>query len=375
MGRWVTLRRTIKWMLLGVGALAVLGGAVDFLIHDYDPTRVLYKRLKADSPYVYDEIDPKYLKTDPRDLISLATPEDVAAMRARLIDMIWGGAGFPATARPETVEADFDDEILGALPNLASVERLTVSMGSGVQSYLYHLKPASNANGELVIYHHGFAGEIRDMPHVLGGLLGRGYAVLGVNMMAYGGNSNSIKTAAGERFNLHFDLDKIDQPLRYHFQPLVVGVNHVLGAGDYKAIHMVGFSAGAFFTTVMAAIDPRIARSYPIAGVYPIYLRQGQEIQPRLPSYYPPLLEIASYPELFVLGASGEGRRQLQIFNRYDRCCFNNTKGRLYVTAVADAVRKIGGGGGFGVFIDETHADHRISETALKTLLTDLAAP
>ena len=170
------------------------------------------------------------------------------------------------------------------------------------------------------------------------------------------------------------DLDKIELPLRYHFEPLVVGVNHALRVGEYKAVHMVGFSAGAFFTTVMAAIDERIDKSYPIAGVYPIYLREGAEIQPELASYYPPLLAMASYLDLFVLGASGAGRRQFQIFNRYDRCCYNNTKGKLYESVVADAVRGIGVGGGFAVLIDESHADHRISEAALEAVLADMEA-
>ena len=262
--------------------------------------------------------------------------------------------------------------MLGALPNLAAIDRLTVDMGRDVRSTLYHLKPANNPTGMLVIYHHGFAGEIRDVPEVIGGFLERGYEVLGVNMMAYGGNTNYIWTVDGKRLNLNFDLDKIEKPLRYHFEPLVVGVNYALALGDYTAIHMVGFSAGAFFTTVMAAIDERIARSYPIAGVYPIYLRQGQEIQPHLPSYYPPLLALASYLDLFTLGASGPGRGQLQIFNRYDRCCYNNRKATLYETAVAEAVRDIGRGGGFGVFIDESHADHRFSEAALQTVLAHM---
>ena len=367
-------KRIVKRLVIGVAALAALGGVVEILIHRYDPTRILYKRLKADNAYVYDEINPKFLETDPRSLLSVATLGEVAILRARLINLIWGGAGFPAGVQPVMVESAISVERLDDLPNLASIDRLTVDMGRDVRSYLYLLKPANNAAGKLVIYHHGFAGDIRDVPAVLGGFLARGYAVLGINMMAYGGNSYSVRSAKGETLNLHFDLDKIERPLRYHFEPLVVGVNYLLRAGGYRSINMVGFSAGAFFTTVMAAIDGRISRSYLVAGVYPIYPREGPEIQPYLPSYYPPLLSRASYLELFTLGASGPGRRQLQIFNRYDRCCYKNRKGKLYESAVAEAVREIGDGGGFGVFIDESHADHRLSMTALEAILDDMAA-
>lgn len=359
-------------IIIGIAMLVALGGGVEFLIHHYDPTRVLYKRLKADNPYVYDKINPVFLKTDPATLITIATPDAAAVRRAQLIEMIWGGAGFPNTVQPTSIEPDFTDADLDALPNLASIERITIDMGRDVRSFLYLLKPARNAKGKLVIYHHGFAGEIRDVPDVLGGFLARGYAVLGVNMMAYGGNSSAVKTDQGETLNLHFDIDKITLPLRYHFEPLVVGVNYALRAGGYDAVYMVGFSAGAFFTTVMAAIDGRIDKSYPVAGVYPLYLREGPEIQRRLPSYYPPLLAIAGYPDLFVLGAGGAGRRQLQVFNRYDRCCYNNRKGKLYEAAVDEAVQNIGAGGKFGVYIDESHADHRLSAEALEIILADM---
>jgi pimeloyl-ACP methyl ester carboxylesterase len=367
-------KRIVKRLVIGVAALAVLGGVVEILIHRYDPTRVLYKRLKADNAYVYDEINPKFLETDPRSLLSVATLGEVAILRARLINLIWGGAGFPVDSQPAMVETAISVERLDDLPNLASIDRLTVDMGRDVRSYLYLLKPANKANGKLVIYHHGFAGDIRDVPAVLGGFLARGYAVLGVNLMAYGGNTGILRTAEGELFNLHFDLDRIERPLRYHLEPLVVGVNYLLREGSYQSINLVGFSAGAFVATVMAAIDGRISRSYLVAGVYPIYLREGPEIQLDMPSTYPPLLARASYLDLFTLGASGPGRRQLQIFNRYDRCCYKNTKGKLYESAVAEAVRDIGDGGGFGVFIDESHADHRLSMTALEVILAHMAA-
>ena len=243
-------KRIVKRLVIGVAALAVLGGVVEILIHRYDPTRVLYKRLKADNAYVYDEINPKFLETDPRSLLSVATLGEVAILRARLINLIWGGAGFPVDSQPAMVETAISVERLDDLPNLASIDRLTVDMGRDVRSYLYLLKPANKANGKLVIYHHGFAGDIRDVPAVLGGFLARGYAVLGVNLMAYGGNTGILRTAEGELFNLHFDLDRIERPLRYHLEPLVVGVNYLLREGSYQSINLVGFSAGAFVATV-----------------------------------------------------------------------------------------------------------------------------
>ena len=95
-----------------------------------------------------------------------------------------------------------------------------------------------------------------------------------------------------------------------------------------------------------------------------LYHQSGWE-KSRLPN-------LQRHLDLFTLGASGKDRGQLQIFNRYDRCCYNNRKGTLYETAVAEAVREIGQGGGFGVFIDESHADHRFSTIALATVLAHM---
>ena len=154
---------------------------------------------------------------------------------------------------------------------------------------------------------------------------------MALNLMAYGENTGTLKGPDGTDLNLHFDLDKIDRPMRYHFEPVVRALNYAEQSYDYRSIDMMGFSAGGFTTAVLAALDPRIRRSYPIAGVYPIYLRDGQDVLANGPPYYKPMLDAANYLDMFVLGVDGRERRQMQIFNRFDRCCFNNVKGRLYV--------------------------------------------
>ena len=92
------------------------------------------------------------------------------------------------------------------------------------------------------------------------------------------------------------------------------------------------------------------------------------------PQYEPRLLQTACYLDIYVLGSVGAGRRQLQIFNRFDRCCYRNTLGKLYEPAVKKAVDEVGEGS-FAVVIDETHADHKISEFGRETIFNDLAAP
>ena len=93
-----------------VSALLVVGGIIEVLIHHYDPTRVIYKRLKADDEYVYEKIDPTFLTIDPGSLILVKTLADVHETRARLIDVFWGDAGFPTDVQPTAVEYDVSEE-------------------------------------------------------------------------------------------------------------------------------------------------------------------------------------------------------------------------------------------------------------------------
>ena len=83
-------KTTIFRITLCISVILILGGVVEVLIHRYDPTRVLYKRLKADNEYVYEKIDPKLLAIDPRSQVLVKTLADVHETRARLIDVIWG---------------------------------------------------------------------------------------------------------------------------------------------------------------------------------------------------------------------------------------------------------------------------------------------
>jgi hypothetical protein len=116
----------------------------------------------------------------------------------------------------------------------------------------------------------------------------------------------------------------------------------------------------------VAALDPRIVKSYPVAGVLPIGLRHGDK-ERAAPQYYPPMLAAASYLDMFVLASDRPGRSQMQFFNRYDRCCFNNVRGKLYEKIVASHAE-----GGFSVLIDETHARHKISSWAFDHILQDM---
>src|SRR5436189_4849979 len=88
---------------------------------------------------------------------------------------------------------------------------------------------------------------------------------------------------------------------------------------------MVGLSGGGWTTTICAAIDPRIRFSFPVAGTIPLALRTGGSVGDR-EQYEPSFYRIAGYPDLYILGSQGHGRKQVQILVRRDDCCFGQAQ-------------------------------------------------
>jgi hypothetical protein len=85
----------------------------------------------------------------------------------------------------------------------------------------------------------------------------------------------------------------------------------------------------------------------------------------------PGLYRLTTYPELYLMGAYGENRRQVQVINQFDPCCFSGTRYLSYLEPVQDRLNKIGLGY-FNVFLDSSHQEHKISETALEMVLQDM---
>jgi hypothetical protein len=108
-----------------------------------------------------------------------------------------------------------------------------------------------------------------------------------------------------------------------------------------------------------------------MAGAYPLTYQQEDDHPPPAEQYYPALVQAASYAEMFVMAAHGEGRGQIQFFGQYDRCCQNNRIADLYAPAVADKVKALGPGS-FKVHINDTSPDHTINPDYVTGILDDL---
>ncbi|NKB55235.1 MAG: hypothetical protein GKS00_02765 [Alphaproteobacteria bacterium] len=367
-----------RYVIITLSLLAIvlaLGGGGYYLTHYVDWVRVYYKRFKAPSAYVFDEIRPSFKKTDPAKLIRIRSRGSADQIRRALIQTIWGPGGLPAQTMPEPYDGKVPER-LTPLPGVASSQQLRIPVDLGYAAYIFILKPET-PNGRLVIYQHGYAGTVDAMTPLLTALIEEGYTVAASNYPEYG--PNQFPRVNLERFGLYsLSHDRIvsvhPRPIRFYVEPVIVAINALSRDGAYSRIDMLGFSAGGWIATLAAAVDPRIQGTFTVAGGYPLYLRLDNfEKSAPPPQLFQPLLQAANYLEMYVLAAEGPARQLTQIFNRYDRCCYRNTIGKLYEPAVRDVVGTLGTGQ-FRVLIDETHADHKVSDWAIARIIEGLAA-
>ena len=310
--------------------------------------------------------------------ITVTSEATAKLKREQIISFIWGNAGFPRT-RPAATERHAPSPIQN-LKNLKSLETLTIQMDAGQQNTTHHFVPIKG-NGQLMVLQHGHACTFDDaadpkgtgMAHVIDTLLGAGYGVLAAYMPHLRpGDCRTLPHA--DLFTLKLQSG---HALKFFLEPVAISLNSL--RSRYKKVHMAGLSGGGWTTTLYAAIDPTIASSFPIAGSIPLYLRTGASVGDQ-EQYLAPFYQIAGYGDLYVLGAWG--RRQVQILNRRDDCCFGERQHdaaisglayepayRVYERAVQQA---LGSHGEFHLEIDESAPRHMISPEAAKAIINQI---
>ncbi len=322
------------------------------------------------------EIDSFLLETDVNSLILINSEADVLSKREDLKTFIWGKDEFPETELPNIVEENITDPRYKDLDNLKQINKVTVNMAWQVDSIAYHFIP-EQGNQKLVIYHQGHSGNFIYGKDVIRRLLREGYAVIALSMPLLGLNKQPVVnlTRLGKlKIQTHNDLKFLQtekgHPVKFFLHPVAVMLNYAQPY-DYTAIHMMGLSGGGWTSTLYSAIDPRILHSYPVAGTLPIFLRPGYALDwGDYEQTIPELYTIANYPELYILGSYGEGRKQLQILNKYDPCCYAGIRYRTYEDVVKKRVQSLGVGH-FEVYLDDNR-EHKISEQALNIILDDI---
>lgn len=325
-----------------------------------------------------------FLETDVHRLISIRKRNDAQTRQSELVNFIWGPHGLPKE-QPAKVETIIEDKRYSDLTNLKQIDRLTVDMEWGLTSTAYHFIPA-HPNNKLIIYHGGHDGDFIIAKDVISFFLKNGFAVIGMSMPFEGLNNRPVvelERVGKVQLTFHDQLKllkmKSGHPVQVFLTPVAVVVNYAQPLG-YESVYMTGVSGGGWTTTMYAAVDPRITRSYPAAGTLPLHLREDRKrtnSAQRSADWgdyeqtIPELHSIANYLDLYILGSLGEHRKQLQIINKNDPCCLGGEAFKSYENIVNDRVRDLGGGS-FAVFLDTKNRKHSISDEAMNVILDDI---
>jgi hypothetical protein len=315
--------------------------------------------------------------------ITIKTSLEIASKRQALINFIWGTAGFPISKLPSSVEKNVPSPVW-KLDNLERVDTLHITMDAG-QSGLAHYFIPKQKNNRLVVLHHGHACTFNDgadsknrdfgMYRTLNKLLSAGFSVLAVYMPLY---TPQYAQKCNQNHDQMLNIATTGSPMKFFLEPVAVSLNYLKSNYQYQDVSMVGLSGGAWTTTIYAAIDPSIKYSFPVAGSVPLYLRYegyGHDLEQYLPNFY----GIAGYPDLYVLGSYGSNRKQIQILNRLDECCFgekqHKVSGVSFESAVRDYESKVKStlknlnSGVFRLYIDEAAPNHMISDNAIVNVI------
>ncbi len=302
--------------------------------------------------------------------------EEVTNRRESLRSLILGQWN-SAVGKSLTVENNIVDERYSDLSNLARIDHLKVSLDFGLESHVYLFVP-EEASDQTVIYHQGHVGDFYSGKATIATLIANGVTVAAFSMPLLGLNEvdEVIHPKSGTLSIKNHEHLSIFQPkegtaLKFFLQPVKVVIDYLEKQGGSN-FSMLGVSGGGWTTAVYAAMDPRIKLSMPVAGSLPMrYKFADTNSLGDYESRSPQLSNLVSYPELYILGSIGAGRRQVQVSNFYDPCCYAGDAPLEYQEALEDKLASLGPGK-FEAFIDFSHTKHQISPAAVDLFLSIL---
>ncbi|MFC5864425.1 hypothetical protein ACFPT7_19115 [Acidicapsa dinghuensis] len=327
---------------------------------------------------------------------STVTVASIASARSSLIDMVWGEPGIPMQSLPSVTvlapaQAEWTEVVkeMGLTNNQAfeQVEKLSFEGPGGFRNvgYLFVAKGSPN---RLVIVHQGHSCRFDDPGLGLQGLiktlLMKGYSVATLYMPRPDHCTNPDIIPFHNKLFATFPKSQPGSALQLFVAPAVQTVNYALNQLKYARVDMIGLSGGAWTTTLYAALDPRIRLSVPTAGTRPRSIPGDCGLNPDDKEQ----ASIPSYLNLYALGSTTAGRRQIQVLNKFDSCCFQvacpvRGKGTMNLEReireyekVTQAADQRLGGGSFRVYVDANSHAHQISSTVTNQVIVPaLSAP
>lgn len=346
-------------------------------------------------------------------LVRFSDSPQAEATRDRLVHAIWPG-GLPTT-RPKVVDASHDTPEIGALDKslVGKVRKFDVDVsGFDWHSTVVVVSPQQASIKRIGLVHGGHMPEgpagylASGLADSANELLRAGYMVALIQMPLVAWNKDNDGKVDGKSFQVaqrsvpgHNELFEKMEPglkagtLRFFLEPIIQTINELtIEIPTQEQVLMIGLSGGGWTTHLVSAVETRIDVSLPVAGAFPMYARAfspgslGDAEQT-----YPPIFGetdksgdgipetatgIASWLEVFALGGIApkkttggtRPRKQIQILNLYDSCCFHGEAYKSYAPALSARVEPLAHSH-WSVFIDDSHRDHLISSHAIKQVL------
>lgn len=345
-------------------------------------------------------------------LVRFRTPEQADLTREQLIRAIWP-EGLPSTQPTSREIANTAPELAALEPSLiASARHLDVDIsGFDWHAHVYVVlpKPSPDAGHRLAIVHGGHMPEgpahylDAGLSETANQLLRDGYVVALIQMPLVAWNRDADGLVEGRQLSIerrgtagHNELFAKIEPqlkagtLRFFLEPIVQTINQLLAEfPESKQLLMIGLSGGGWTTHLYAAVDTRVNVSLPVAGALPLYARpfspgsKGDAEQEYAPIFAEAdtdqdgipdaAVGTASWLEVFALGAISRAdqppRKQVQVLNLYDTCCFHGEVYKSYAPPLRELTSQIRSGD-WSVFVDETHRGHLISPHVLEQVLS-----
>jgi hypothetical protein len=309
-------------------------------------------------------------------LIKINSESDVDQKRNFLIEYFWDVESFQRVkdkAQLPEVETDISDSNYENFQNLKRIDRLTVEMEYGINSISYLFIP-EQSNEKLILYHQGHGGDFLLGKSTIQFFLDRNFTVFAMTMPLLGMNNQPVVEIDGlgeMKLTSHKKLSLLEansfNPMKLFLEPIQINLNFLDKEYNFKRYSMIGISGGGWTTVVYSAIDERISDSFSVGGSIPFYLRVDSRDMGDYEQTNIELYKHVNYLELYVLGAYGDGRQHVQIFNKNDSCCFSGNGYETYEFVIKDKISQLGKGN-FQIFIDDTHNEHKISEYVMSLI-------
>ena len=324
--------------------------------------------------------DSKPIDVDVGSLIKIDNKSDIDEKKNFLMEFFWDVGTLHSIISKSSlpqVESDISDSRYDDFQNLKRIDRLTVEMEYDINSISYLFIP-EKSNEKLILYHQGHGGDFILGKDTIQFFLDRNFTVLASTMPLVGMNSQpivEIDELGKIELISHEQLQLLKKngfnPMRLFLDPIQINLTFLDKEYDFKRYSMIGVSGGGWTTVIYSAIDERISNSFSVAGSVPFYLRVNDRDMGDYEQTNPDLYQNVNYLEFYILSGYGEGRKHIQIFNKNDPCCFSGNGYETYEFIVRDKISQLGNGD-FQVFVDDTHNEHKISDTALEYIIKNI---